>query len=289
MGNKEECGGQMEKKLIFLDIDGTILPLDGEVHRTVKEGLQEARRRGHQIFICTGRSPHMLPESLKDVELDGIVASAGSDIWIRGENVLRESLDRRLLEDTLEFLEQMEVIYILEGFERVYVSKSGENILSESVPVPGDNPEIVRWKTLFNSRKNVGDIETWRKEQAPIPKISFITWSREEAKRVYGAFKEMFHVVFFPPRSDCFFNGELISRTANKGTAVRWTAEYLKAGIQNTIAFGDSMNDYQMIEEAACGVVMANGDPQLKAIADRVCESVEEDGVVKELKRMELI
>lgn len=289
MGNQKESEGQMEKKLIFLDIDGTILPLDGEIHRAVKEGLKEARSRGHRIFICTGRSHHMLPESLEDVELDGIVASAGSDIWIHGQNVFRESLDGRLLEDTLDVLDQMEVIYILESFRRVYVSRSGEKILSESTPVPGDNPEIVRWKTFFNSRKNVGDIEEWRREQAPVPKISFITWSREEAERVHAAMKERFHVVFFPPRSDCFFNGELISRTANKGTAVRWTAEYLKAGVENTIAFGDSMNDCQMIEQAACGVVMANGDPKLKEIADRVCESVEEDGVVKELRRMGLI
>lgn len=279
----------MEKKLIFLDIDGTILPVNGEIHRTVKEGLKEARKRGHQIFICTGRSHRMLPKSLDDVELDGIVASAGSDIWIHGQNVCREVLEEGLLKETISLLEQMETIYILEGFQRVYVSKRGKSILSESVPVPGDNPEIVRWKKFFNSQKNVGDIEAWKEEQAPIPKLSFITWSREEAERVYHALNEKFHVVFFPPRTDQFFNGELISRTANKGTAVRWTAEYLKVGVQNTVAFGDSMNDYQMIEQAACGVVMENGDPKLKEIADRVCESVEADGVIKELRRMGVV
>ena len=57
----------------------------------------------------------------------------------------------------------------------------------------------------------------------------------------------------------------------------------------DTIAFGDSMNDYQMIQEAACGVVMGNGDEALKKIADRVCEPVEEDGVIRELERMGLI
>ena len=49
------------------------------------------------------------------------------------------------------------------------------------------------------------------------------------------------------------------------------------------------MNDYQMIQEAACGVVMGNGDEALKKIADRVCEPVEEDGVIRELERMGLI
>ena len=59
--------------------------------------------------------------------------------------------------------------------------------------------------------------------------------------------------------------------------------------ISQTVAFGDSMNDYEMIEKAGCGVVMANGDEYLKTIADRICESVQEDGVVRELERMHLI
>ena len=46
------------------------------------------------------------------------------------------------------------------------------------------------------------------------------------------------------------------------------------------------MNDYQMIEMAEVGVAMENADEKVKKIADRVCESVEEDGVIRELERM---
>ena len=279
----------MDKKLIFLDIDGTILGPDSGIHQTVKEGLQKARTRGHQVFICTGRSCHMLPEELEDVELDGVIANAGSDIWIRGQNIFREALKEELLKRTLAVLEQMETIYILEGFEKIYVSERGARILSESEPVPGDNPEIIRWKNFFGRWGNTGDIRDWNPVQAPIPKISFMLWSRQDAERLYHIFKKDFHVAFFPPRTESFFNGELISRTANKGTAIQRTAEYLKVRIQDTVAFGDSMNDYQMIEQAACGVVMGNGDEKLKAVADRICEPVEDDGVLRELERMGLI
>ena len=278
----------MEKKLVFLDIDGTILPSEGGIHPAVKEALKKARAKGHRIFICTGRSCHMLPEELADVELDGIVASAGSDIWIDGENVYRESLSAECLKETVGILDQLETIYILEGFQDVYVSKRGERILSESEPIPGDNPEIIRWKNFFNGRKNARSIDTWVKEQAPVPKISFIAWSRQEVERIFQVFEKTFHVVLFPARSEDFFNGELISRRANKGTAIHKTAEYLKMDIKDTIAFGDSMNDYQMLEEAACGVLMGNGDEKMKDMADRVCETVEEDGGAKELARMGL-
>ena len=80
----------MDKKLIFLDIDGTILAPGKGISQGVKEGLKEARARGHQVFVCTGRSCHMLPEELEDVELeteeDGVrmdYLKAYLEIWPR--------------------------------------------------------------------------------------------------------------------------------------------------------------------------------------------------------------
>ncbi len=101
--------------------------------------------------------------------------------------------------------------------------------------------------------------------------------------------KQDFYIAFFETTTEGVYNGELISLTENKGTAIRRTAELLHENADNTIAFGDSMNDYQMIRDAACGVAMGNADEKLKAIADRVCETVWEDGVICELKRMNII
>jgi len=279
----------MERKLIFLDIDGTILTPGEGIRQTVRDGLSRARSRGHQVFICTGRSWCSLPEELKDMELDGIIASAGSDIWIHGQNVYRTALEEKLLLKACDVLKKLEAIYMLEGFEQIYISEKGKKILLGEEPVPDDNPEIIRWKDFFQRRKNVRDLKEWKSGQVLIPKISFMLLDKEKVERLRDTVSEDFYVALFQQRSGNFFNGELISRTANKGTAVVMTARLLKENCQNTIAFGDSMNDYQMIEQAACGVVMGNGDEGLKRIADRVCEPVEEDGVIRELKRMALI
>lgn len=280
---------RMDRKLIFLDIDGTILAPGKGISQGVKDGLQKARENGHQIFICTGRSCHMLPEEMQNMELDGIIASAGSDIWIYGNNIYRTAFEKGILRHAFQVLDGVNGIYILEGYERIYVSERGAAILSESEPVPGDNPELVRWKKFFGRWKNTGNIRDWDPEQVPIPKISYMVFDREAAEHVYRELKEDFYVALYPSRRDDFFNGELISGTADKGTAIHRTAAYLKTDIKDTIAFGDSMNDYQMIREAGLGVVMGNGDGQLKEIADRVCGTVEEDGVVRELERLGLI
>lgn len=151
----------------------------------------------------------------------------------------------------------------------------------------GDNPEIVRWRQFFRTLNNVRDIHDW--EPGQIPKIAFMFWDEGNVDRLYRELGEDFYLAFFQQETGGFVNGEMISRTANKGTAILRTAEFLKTDIRNTIAFGDSMNDYQMIEQAGCGVVMGNGDEKLKEIADRICEPVREDGVIRELRRMGVI
>ena len=279
----------MDRKLIFLDIDGTILAHGEEVHPAVLEGLRRARNKGHMVFINTGRSHGSVPPEILDMETDGLICSAGSDIWFHGQNVYRQSLSPDLIEHTCQILKEMDAVYLLEGFDRIYVSEKAQRILLGKEVLPNDNPELVRWKKYFRQKPNLYPIEEWTPDGEKVPKITFMLFQKEQVEKVKEIMSEHFHVVFFPAAYDDFWNGELISRTADKGTAIQKAAELLHIGIEDTIAFGDSMNDYEMIEKAGCGVVMANGDEYLKTIADRICESVQEDGVVRELERMHLI
>ena len=87
---------------------------------------------------------------------------------------------------------------------------------------------------------------------------------------------------------DDFVNGEIIIKGTNKGNAVQKVIEELNIPIEDTICFGDSMNDYEMVQVCHYSVVMGNGDSELKKYATTICESVEEDGVALELKRLGL-
>ena len=100
--------------------------------------------------------------------------------------------------------------------------------------------------------------------------------------------KQDFYIAFFETTTEGVYNGELISLTENKGTAIRRTAELLHENADNTIAFGDSMNDYEMLQVCNYGVAMKNACQELKAGADSICESVENDGVYYEMERLGL-
>ena len=59
--------------------------------------------------------------------------------------------------------------------------------------------------------------------------------------------------------------------------------------IRNYLAFGDNLNDLEMLQQAEIGVAMGNGAPQLKAYADIVCAPSHEPGIAQTLKQLKLI
>ena len=70
---------------------------------------------------------------------------------------------------------------------------------------------------------------------------------------------------------------------------MRILAEAFHAELSDTIGFGDSMNDLEMIEAVGVSVCMDNGSPLLKAKSDRVCPAVDEDGLAAAFRELGLI
>ena len=86
-----------------------------------------------------------------------------------------------------------------------------------------------------------------------------------------------------------FYGGEISDASRNKATAMDLLCERLGCTKDDCIAFGDSMNDAEIIQAAGLGIAMGNAEPGVKAAADLVCESCDEDGVAKALKQLGLI
>ena len=83
------------KYLIFLDIDGTILPWNAPISPRTVDGIRRAQAEGHKVFINSGRAIGIIPKDLLDtVKPDGIVAGLG--VWIRadGKQMLAEKIGR---------------------------------------------------------------------------------------------------------------------------------------------------------------------------------------------------
>jgi Cof subfamily protein (haloacid dehalogenase superfamily) len=82
--------------------------------------------------------------------------------------------------------------------------------------------------------------------------------------------------------------GEITGPGTDKGRSLREICQHFGADVSRSIAFGDSMNDAEMLTAAGIGVAMGNAEEKVKALADRVCESCAEDGIARELERLGL-
>ena len=68
----------MDRKLIFLDIDGTLVAPRSRPTPAVREAIRRIRANGHLAFLCTGRNPPIIGADILDIGFDGVIASAGA-------------------------------------------------------------------------------------------------------------------------------------------------------------------------------------------------------------------
>ncbi|WP_327204828.1 HAD-IIB family hydrolase [Paenibacillus sp. DMB20] len=86
------------KKLVFFDIDGTLLDHNKEIPRSAKEAIRELRSEGHEAAIATGRAPFLFKEIREELGIDTYVSLSGQYVVYRNEVVYANPISRQLLE-----------------------------------------------------------------------------------------------------------------------------------------------------------------------------------------------
>ena len=275
----------MKPKLIFLDIDGTLTSPGSNVPPdSALAAIREARENGHKVFLCTGRNHAMLSPLLDYGCFDGAVASGGGYVFC-GENVLYDCpMSEQQKETALRLFKEQGVFRTIEARDAAYCDEGLADFLNEA---SGGNSELVRWRKALE--KDLGIRPMREYDGRPLYKVIFMCSSVDQlAPAIEALEKEFYFLVQDVAAANCI-NGELINRKFDKGLGIRRMAEALDFPIEDTVGFGDSMNDLEMIETVGTSVCMANGSPQLKRKSDLVCPAVEEDGLAWGFRELGLV
>ncbi|MEY8677058.1 HAD family hydrolase [Thomasclavelia cocleata] len=277
----------MNTKAIFLDVDGTLVAGHMEMSDKVKEAITKARLNGHKVFICTGRNKAGIKKELESVEFDGIVASAGSYVEINNKVIHSTYFDKSLVDKITNIFNTNNIFYNYECTDMTFMSDEMVQLFVGGVNFDKDNFELERLRAQQHDKFNIKDMSCYTNQK--IHKICFISLDQEVLNQAVRMLEQDVNVIIHDMFDVTTINGELISKTNNKATGIQYAIDYLNIDKENTIAFGDSMNDYEMIDFVNYGVVMENGSAQLKQIASSVCKSVDEDGVYHEFINLGLI
>lgn len=279
----------MEKKIIFFDVDGTLVSPHQKPRPKVKEAIQTLREKGHLAFICTGRNRCMLEKDVLDIGFDGIICSAGSYIEVHDKVVDQTFISHSKILEILEIFDANHIAYTLEATHTTFADDELVKMFVNSTIEEFDNSELERMYQEVDNEMNRKTMKEFYANPKPIHKISFIAQNYEDLKKPKAVLEKDFLFVVHDIFSKHSVNGEIIDRQTTKGTAINKVLEVLQLPQANTIAFGDSMNDYAMFEVVNYSVAMHNSPQELKTIADAVCPDITEDGVYQGLKKLQLI
>ncbi len=276
----------MDRKLIFLDIDGTLTEGGSNTPPvSAQRAVKEAREKGHLVYICTGRNYAML-RPLLAYGFDGVVGSAGGYILCRDQVIYDCPMTRGQQDRALEVLRKNGVFCTVEGRDGSYTDDGFKKFLAKKARKDG-NSELLRWREHIEESLNIRPMEEYDGE--PIYKIVLMCESERQLAEPREALQEEFHFCIQDADGRGIINGELINRAFDKGRGIERVCRHLGVDVKDTIAFGDSMNDVEMIKTAGLGICMENGSETLKKLADEICPAVAEDGLRKAFEKHGLI
>ncbi len=251
-----------EKCAVFLDIDGTLLADSFKIPQRNLDAIAAARAKGHLVFINTGRSlgniPPVLMEQFRD--FDGIISGIGSMIMINGEILYESFMPEDLIKRVMEYVFAHEEYWALfEGKKDVYAI-SNDIRRKQDYQIPLETPDDFV-KICENDR------------------IQVIAMGKIVPQEFVELFKDELTVFQFETYAD------LVVKGINKAVGIEKALELTGVKRENTIAVGDSNNDYDMLTYSGIGVAMANSQQSILNIADYVTDSNLNCGVAKAIEK----
>lgn len=264
------------KKAIFLDIDGTLTEPGSNVPpESAMRAVRAAREKGNYVFLCTGRNYDML-SPLLPLGFDGVVASCGGYVRFGDQVIYDCPMTREQRDKAMKVMGDSGVFRTIECLDGSYTDEGLKEFL-RSHALEGTNSELLRWRNQIEQSLNIRPMAEYKGQ--PVYKMVVMADRKECFQEPEKALSGEFELCLQEPDQFGYINGELVNRKFDKGKGIQRACEYLGIPVEDTVGFGDSMNDEAMLKTVGLSLCMANGSEKMKELADDVCPAVTEDGL----------
>lgn len=244
-------------KIIFFDIDGTLIAMDKEtISEKTLEALQRLQKNGIKLCIATGRGPIAVPH-FDGVEFDAFLTYNGSYCYDADRTLYSDAIPTQDIEKIVENATNIGRPVSLATKDRLAANGTDQDLIdyyafgTGTVDVADDFDEVKHhevYQVLMGLRK-----EQYDKVLQGVKGAKITAWWDRAV--------------------------DIISINAGKGLGIQKVLEAYGLDQSQAMAFGDGNNDIDMLKAVGIGVAMANASDELREIADEICGDVSEDGI----------
>jgi len=264
-------------KLLFLDLDGTLLNDNKEINPIDMEAIEEMISQGHKVIINTGRP---LYSAMGLARKFGFVRP-GFYISSYNGGLITDAFTNEVLkydtvpDDVVRYM--FDEAYKMELHAHTYIE---DHVVSERA-----TKELEFYTKRIKMPPLVTD-DFSKHTQGKAPKVIIISL---DGRNYLEAYRKKMKDYEEEKGLYCTFSDsrllEYANPLANKGEAIRFLSKHLGVDISDTVAAGDEENDLPMIVTAGVGVCMKNGVDTLKEKADYITKHTNNDGGIDEIIR----
>ncbi len=277
-----EKGIRMQKRVVFLDIDGTTVDVRGKVPESTKAAIREAKANGHKMVICSGRSRFQIYKELLALGMSGIVGAAGAFVEADGREIYHAYIDAEHQKSSYEYLERHGFLFCYQNDDGIDINQRSSDGIIAFFRQRGMNER--RLKRLLGNM-HITDTPWMNKKNE---KIIYYEAPFGVAQ-VHRDLAPYFDTVAISLEGMNDFAGEIGIAGINKATGMERYLREVGIDRSESIAVGDGPNDLQMMEYAGIGVAMGNALLSVKERADMVTDAIDCDGLYKAFVKLGLI
>lgn len=277
-------------KVIFLDVDGTLVDYDNTIPESAVTAIRQARRNGHKVYVCTGRSRAEMQSEIWDIGIDGMIGGNGSYVEDQGQVIMHQLISKEDTKHIVDWLHSRGLEFYLESNNGLFASENFRDaarpVLREYSLRKGKTQEEVKDQEAEDALHGlVYGGELYRDD---LNKVSFILSDYQDHLDSIEEFPNL-EAHTWGGRGETALFGDLGVKDINKAHAIDVLLNHLGVDRQDTIAFGDAKIDIPMLDYCQIGISMGNGGPEILAMADMVTDDVAEDGLYNAFAKLGLL
>lgn len=260
-------------KLIVTDMDGTLLDDGRNLPSDIWKVIDELDSKGILFAVASGRQYQTLADIFEPVKDKILFMAENGTIVVHQSKIISiDALDRQLVREFITAGRGIPNCYlILCGVETAYVESSDARFLGKA----GD---------YFHHIEVVSDL---MEVEADTLKFTVCDFSNP-ARNSLGLYQRFTGVATVAVSSEVWL--DVMPKTANKGKALKEMQKKLGISNDETIVFGDYMNDFEMMEYAANSYAMVNAHPEILGVSKfRTRLDNNNNGVIETLRELGLV